>query len=200
MLFYSELLFYIGLHAVNFSQPIEVYPCSPIEFINESITNDWIIYSRNNQPTYNNIAYDYDDTIYIKNSNSDKSVATSFNSDVIEKISDDLKLGRNVFIISNRGEKDRYEIIENLGLFLNIQLVRKIKIILLGDTEEIKAKYIESNNVEVFYGDSDSDMRNAIMGGAVPVRILRGKRSQDRGGANIGIFKELIMGCSQRAY
>ncbi|MGG7445974.1 hypothetical protein ACQ3G7_07810 [Kosakonia oryzendophytica] len=178
----------------------EIFPCSPFPFINERVNSNWFINREVNRTTYNKVAYDFDGTIYIQNSTSSHTGIRSLNVVVINYMLHDLKSGKHILIISNRPEKYREEIRAILRNVFDENVLNEVTIILLGDTKEIKAKYIEANNIRIFYGDSDSDMKSAIMGGAIPVRVLRNINSLDRNGANVGLYQELIMGCSQRAY
>ncbi|UJR64365.1 hypothetical protein [Dickeya zeae] len=198
MLFFSEILIFWGLHSITHKNETNILPCSPIPFIQNGIVRDWSYFESNTYNHYEKVGYDFDDTILISQKNRKLNGKPIFNFSIVKQLLSDAKLKKRVYIISNRKENQRGEIINIMRHAVPSQLLNKFNIILLGGTNEIKAKYIEKNQIDVYYGDSDSDMVNAIMGGAKPVRILRSTISKDKYGANIGLYKEFIMGCSQR--
>nr|WDS96486.1 hypothetical protein VW1_00058 [Enterobacter sp.] len=199
MLFFSELLIFWGGVVFTPKNHTNTFPCSPIPFIQNGVSGEWLYFENNANSQYEKVGYDLDDTILI--SKEDGLIASKpiFNLTVVKQLLLDIKLKRKIYLISNRNEKQRSKIINLLKAIISPQDLISINIILLGGTNELKAKYIENNKIDIYYGDSDSDMVYAIMGGAKPIRVLRNTMSKDKHGANIGIFKEFIMGCSQRA-
>ncbi|ACT13926.1 MULTISPECIES: hypothetical protein [Pectobacterium] len=199
MLFFSEFLIFWGLFAFTPKDYANTFPCSPIPFIQNGISRDWLYFENNENSQYERVGYDFDDTILISRNGGVIDGKPIFNLSIVNRLILDIKHKRKVYLISNRNENQRSEIIKLMRNIFSPQDLIGINIILLGGTNELKAKYIESNRIDVYYGDSDSDMVYAIMGGAKPIRVLRNTISKDKHGANIGIFKEFIMGCSQRA-
>ncbi|MEQ9888319.1 hypothetical protein [Pectobacterium zantedeschiae] len=199
MLFFSELLIFWGLFFFTPKDYANTFPCSPIPFIQNGIPGDWLYFENHANSQYERVGYDFDDTILISRDGSVIDIKPVFNLTIVKRLILDIKLKRKIYLISNRNEDQRSEITRLMRSIFSPQDLIGINIILLGGTNELKAKYIESNRIDVYYGDSDSDMVYAIMGGAKPVRVLRNTISKDKHGANIGIFKEFIMGCSQRA-
>ncbi|GKW04889.1 MULTISPECIES: HAD family hydrolase [Pectobacterium] len=199
MLFFSEILIFWGLFVFTPPNYTNTFPCSPIPFIQNGMSENWSYFEDHENSQYERVGYDFDDTILISQNGSVIDGKPMLNFTIVKQLLLDIKLKRKVYLISNRNEKQRGEIINLMRTIVSPQALISINIILLGGTNELKAKYIESNKIDVYYGDSDSDMVYAIMGGAKPIRVLRNTISKDKHGANIGIFKEFIMGCSQRA-
>ncbi|RLD17670.1 MAG: hypothetical protein DRI36_03205 [Caldiserica bacterium] len=56
-----------------------------------------------------------------------------------------------------------------------------------------KSSIIEELGIQVFYGDSDSDISEAIEGGAKPVRVLRSPKSSYKKNYNPGVYDEEIL-------
>lgn len=199
MLFFSGILFFWGGLAFTPHNHTNTFPCSPIPFIQNGITGDWSYFENHENSQYEKVGYDFDDTILISKNNNTIDSKPIFNLTIVKHILLDIKLKRKIYLISNRNARQMSEIKNLMRTIIPPQDLININIILLGGTNELKVKYIENNKIDVYYGDSDSDMVSAIMGGAKPIRVLRNAISKDKHGAHIGIFKELIMGCSQRA-
>ncbi|MGC0939095.1 hypothetical protein WKH32_04140 [Pantoea agglomerans] len=197
MTYVTALMIYMFISADFAKNSRSHLPCSPIPFIYQES------YAGNNlknfldKPIYKNIGYDYDDTINTHLSGAGVKIQT-INQEIKQKIIKDFMLDRRVFIISNRNRGDTYLVMGFLRRNFGADYSKKIKIILLGGSNQKKFNHIKSNNIDVFYGDSDSDIQNAIIGGAIPVRVLRNKRSTDKLGVHIGKFGEYFLTCSQK--
>lgn len=197
MTYVTALMIYMFISG-DFEKNSRSYlPCSPIPFIYQES------YAGNNlknfldKPIYKNIGYDYDDTINNHLSGAGVKIQ-AINQEIKQKIIKDIMLDRHVFIISNRNSGDTYPVMGFLRKNFGAENTKKMTIILLGGSNQKKFSYIKGNNIDVFYGDSDSDIQNAIIGGAIPVRVLRNKRSTDKLGVNIGKFGEYFLACSQK--
>lgn len=197
MTYVTALMIYMFISG-DFEKNSRSYlPCSPIPFIYQES------YAGNNlknfldKPIYKNIGYDYDDTINNHLSGAGVKIQ-AINQEIKQKIIKDIMLDKHVFIISNRNSGDTYPVMGFLRKNFGAENTKKMTIILLGGSNQKKFSYIKGNNIDVFYGDSDSDIQNAIIGGAIPVRVLRNKRSTDKLGVNIGKFGEYFLACSQK--
>lgn len=58
---------------------------------------------------------------------------------------------------------------------------------------EGKTERIRSLGIKIYYGDSDSDIKNALEAGAKPVRVLRAKESSYKKSYNVGNYNEEIL-------
>ncbi|MFQ3676157.1 MAG: HAD family acid phosphatase [Endomicrobiia bacterium] len=58
---------------------------------------------------------------------------------------------------------------------------------------ENKSQRIKNLKLDIFYGDSDGDVRDALSAGAKPIRILRAKESSYKKNYNVGSYNEEII-------
>lgn len=193
----SFYLIYLGLSVIDNTNEVVTLPCSPLKFINSSAELATaplkIITKRSKKNEV--VGYDFDNTIYVTYT-FNKSNYWGFNKKIIQYIIDDLKQGKKIYIISNRNESDRGFIKKTITGKIGEQLFSSIHTILLGGTHISKKDYIMIKGIKTFYGDSDSDIENAILGGAHPIRVLRSIGTHDSSGAHIGQFDEDVLSCS----
>ena len=197
MTYVTALMIYMFISADFKKNSLPYLPCSPIPFIYQKSYSGNDLKMFLDKPTYRNIGYDYDDTINTHLYGAGVKEQT-VNKKIKQKIIKDFMLERHVFVISNRNRGEIYPVMDFLIKNFGAEYSKKMTVILLGGSNEKKFNYIRSNNIDVFYGDSDSDIQNAIIGGAIPVRVLRNKRSTDKLGVHIGKFGEYFLTCSQQ--
>ncbi|UQY80373.1 Class B acid phosphatase [Candidatus Hepatincola sp. Av] len=56
-----------------------------------------------------------------------------------------------------------------------------------------KVAPIKNNNITLYYGDSDTDIEDALKAGAKPIRILRSSNSTLKVGYNLGKYQESVL-------
>lgn len=143
-----------------------------------------------------NVAFDFDDTLVTK------VVENKFfiyrpKKYVMSILISHLNRHDNVFIITGRKKTDqdivKRIIINNLGEKRHA----KMTYFFTGDDNRTKAFFLQKNNIDVFYGDSDSDMLYAIKAKVTPVRILKSISTLDKSIMNVGMYGEYVLPCSQ---
>jgi len=96
-----------------------------------------------------------------------------------------LAMGRTVVLITARPRTDGEDLTSCMQQLLpGVQLLFCPK----GKTLAMRAFH-----VSMFYGDSDSDMEDAIAAGALPVRTVRPTASNYKGKNNPGKFREFVL-------
>lgn len=116
--------------------------------------------------------------------NSSSSLSTPIDK-VINIARTHLSMGHKVWLITARPRTEGEDLTARMQQLLpNCELLFCPK----GKTLAMRALHIS-----MFYGDSDSDMEDALAAGAVPVRTVRPIASNYKGKNNPGKFRELVL-------
>jgi acid phosphatase (class B) len=99
------------------------------------------------------------------------------------------KRGDSLYFITGRQKTETENLTELLAQTFGITSINEV--IFTGSNP--KSIPISENNIRIFYGDSDSDIKAALAVGARPVRIIRAGNSTHKPLPEIGNFGEEVL-------
>ncbi len=181
--FYSNIVFSQQDPNVNFSTQTIVAEKLKVGF---DIDDTLLFSSPNFERAFNSSVEPYSKEFWIMVNKNDRKYSKI--KPTVKKIVDrHLKNGDEVYVITAR-EPYGGEYLKNyISKTFNVP---KKNVYFVPNNKTEKIKILELN---IYYGDSDSDMRAAIDAGAVPIRILRSKESSYKKSYNVGSFGEEII-------
>ncbi|MFP5519311.1 MAG: HAD family acid phosphatase [Bdellovibrionia bacterium] len=104
--------------------------------------------------------------------------------------------GDDIYFITARpytGKKEK--LTERLKNFFNL---KQINPVVFNGFEKPKSQALKELDLKIYYGDADSDIKEAQQVGVRPIRVLRAVNSNDSREVNYGMFGEEIIPESDR--
>lgn len=90
------------------------------------------------------------------------------------------KRGDSIYFITARTGAKTETVTELLAKTFDLENPNKVIFTGFKRGENLKINPIKENNIQIFYGDADSDMEAALAAGIRPVRIMRARNSTNK--------------------
>ncbi|MBQ4875279.1 MAG: acid phosphatase AphA [Rickettsiaceae bacterium H1] len=103
--------------------------------------------------------------------------------------------GDNIYFITARSNPSKAKNDLKDLLKKTFEIKKMNEVIFTGILED-KIKPIKENDIKIYYGDSDSDMRDAIAAGVRPIRVMRAN-SINHLPFTLGAFNEEVLSNSE---
>jgi acid phosphatase (class B) len=103
------------------------------------------------------------------------------------------KRGDSIYFITARTGTDTETVTELLAGIFSLENPNKVIFTGFKILENLKIRPIRENNIQIFYGDSDGDIKAAKAAGARPIRILRPKNSTNNPIPRAGSLGEEVL-------
>lgn len=103
------------------------------------------------------------------------------------------KRGDSIFFITARIPSDSETVTEILAGIFNLENPNKVIFTGFGPFENLKIKPIKDNNIRIYYGDADGDIKAAQAVGARAIRIVRAGNSTNKPLPRVGSLGEEVL-------
>ncbi len=101
--------------------------------------------------------------------------------------------GDSIYFITARTETENETVTEILSELFGLANPNKVIFTGIKVLENPKVKPLEDNRIQIFYGDSDGDMRAAQIAGARAIRIMRAENSTSKPIPKAGSLGEEVL-------